>query len=184
MHQKYIKETSREEISTSNGHLLALFLERHVAPGRSLHTTIQDVHAQGGLCIAAHPFDWMVSSIGGKLLARYGQPGDPVALDGVETFNASLPLPGMNVHAARNAGFLPGLGGSDSHHATTVGSGFTSFPGTSAEDLRAAIRSGHTIAGGYGWGMRGFAEYIGLALYNETRSLVRTRLANQFDQKL
>jgi predicted metal-dependent phosphoesterase TrpH len=44
-----------EEVSTAEGHLLALFIERELPPGRPAAVTIADAHAQGGLCIAAHP---------------------------------------------------------------------------------------------------------------------------------
>jgi hypothetical protein len=36
------------------------------------------------------------------------------------------------------------VGNSDSHEATTIGTGWTSFPGRTAEDLRAAIVAGTT----------------------------------------
>src|SRR5438445_10473486 len=45
-----------EEISTLNGHLLGLFLEECVPPGLSALETIGEIHAQGGLAVAAHPF--------------------------------------------------------------------------------------------------------------------------------
>ena len=45
-----------EEISTLNGHLLGLFLEECVPPGLSALDTISEIHAQGGLAVAAHPF--------------------------------------------------------------------------------------------------------------------------------
>ena len=45
-----------EEISTLNGHLLGLFLEECVPPGLNALETIGEIHAQGGLAVAAHPF--------------------------------------------------------------------------------------------------------------------------------
>src|SRR5262245_45587549 len=45
-----------EEISTRNGHLLGLFLEETVPPGLSALETIERVHAQNGVAVAAHPF--------------------------------------------------------------------------------------------------------------------------------
>src|SRR5262249_32330395 len=46
-----------EELSTREGHLLALVLQRAVAPGQSIERSIEQVHAQGGLAIVAHPFN-------------------------------------------------------------------------------------------------------------------------------
>ena len=45
-----------EEISTLNGHLLGLFLEERIPSGLSALDTIGEIHAQGGLAVAAHPF--------------------------------------------------------------------------------------------------------------------------------
>ena len=45
-----------EEISTRNGHLLGLFLAELVPPGLTALETIEVIHAQGGLAVAAHPF--------------------------------------------------------------------------------------------------------------------------------
>src|SRR5215218_11522871 len=45
-----------EEVSTADGELLALFIERRLAPGRPAAETIAAVHEQGGLCVAAHPY--------------------------------------------------------------------------------------------------------------------------------
>src|SRR5262245_43000742 len=44
-----------EEISTQNGHMLGLFLEERVPPGLTALTTIERIHAQGGLAVVAHP---------------------------------------------------------------------------------------------------------------------------------
>jgi predicted metal-dependent phosphoesterase TrpH len=148
-----------EEVSTIEGHLLALFIERRVAPGLPLAETIAEVHAQGGLCIAAHPYGWLVSAVGDAVRTRYATDWP---LDGLETFNGSLPVASMNRRAAAlaTATGLAALGGSDSHHAATVGTGVTLFPGTCAADLRTAILARQTIAQGCGWGSRQQAMYL------------------------
>ena len=46
-----------EEIKTADGDLIALFLERAVAPGQPARDTIDEVRAQGGLVGIPHPFD-------------------------------------------------------------------------------------------------------------------------------
>src|SRR5437879_8698351 len=45
-----------EEISTLNGHLLGLYLQTRIPPGLTALRTIDEVHAQGGLAVVAHPF--------------------------------------------------------------------------------------------------------------------------------
>ena len=45
-----------EEISTLNGHLLGLWLQEEVPPGPPALRTIELIHAQGGVAVAARPF--------------------------------------------------------------------------------------------------------------------------------
>jgi hypothetical protein len=90
----------------------------------------------------------------------------------VEVFNASLPFPGMNARASivTAALGLPACGGSDAHHFSTVGLGYTLFPGTSADDLRQAIIRGEVRAGGRAWTAGHYAAVAGL---RARRSLAR-----------
>lgn len=46
-----------EEISTTHGHLIGLFLHRHISPGMSPLKTAQEIHAQGGIVYIPHPFE-------------------------------------------------------------------------------------------------------------------------------
>jgi predicted metal-dependent phosphoesterase TrpH len=156
-----------EEVSTSEGHLLALFIEEPLPPRQPAAATIAAVHAQNGLCVAAHPYDWLTPSLGRAGLAeRCAGPGCEWPLDGVESFNAGLWSPRSNARAAA-AGErlgLPLLGGSDSHHLATVGLGYTLFPGRGAADLRYAIRTRTTLPGGSYWRRLHGVEYVGLWL--------------------
>lgn len=163
-----------EEISTADGHLLALFIERHVRPGQPAAATIAAVHAQGGLCFAAHPYDWMVPSMGrGGLRARCVGPEREWPLDGIETFNAGLWLRSNNARAAADAQALglTACGGSDSHHCATIGAGYTLFPGRTAADLRAALVCGATRVEGRLWGLARVAEVAGLIVRRELGGL-------------
>src|SRR5207249_4484038 len=45
-----------EEVSTLNGHVLALWIEERVPPGLSAERTLALIHDHGGLAVAAHPF--------------------------------------------------------------------------------------------------------------------------------
>ncbi|MBL8609368.1 MAG: CehA/McbA family metallohydrolase, partial [Myxococcales bacterium] len=66
-----------EEVTTGSFHLVALGLERTVSPLQSLPEVVADVHAQGGVAVAAHP------------VARYHRAFDAVRgdLDGVEVMH-------------------------------------------------------------------------------------------------
>src|SRR5690242_4156882 len=55
-----------EEITSRQGHILGLFLRERVPPALSAEETVDAIHAQGGLAIAAHPF------LGGRSRLRDG----------------------------------------------------------------------------------------------------------------
>jgi len=136
-----------EEVSTLGGHLLALFIEERVRPLRSLRTTIGEIHEQGGLAIPAHPLVPYPLCAQGWVLRRLLVDRDPrVRPDAIEAFNPTMfgrPWHGRVVRFAADHG-LATVGNSDSHEAATVGTGWTSFPGRTADDLRAALHAGTT----------------------------------------
>ncbi|HKN41124.1 MAG TPA: PHP domain-containing protein, partial [Acidimicrobiia bacterium] len=45
-----------EEVSSRQGHILGLFLTNRIRPGLTAAHTVDLIHAQGGVAIAAHPF--------------------------------------------------------------------------------------------------------------------------------
>lgn len=143
-----------EEISSREGHILAYFIQERIAPGMSARDTISAIHEQGGLAVAAHPYDWMVRSLGRYGLLERATGANPEwAFDAIETLNSSLFPRYANVTAHRVAQRLglPMIGGSDSHQLGTVGYGYTLCAGSSAADVRAAIVHGHTHAAGINW---------------------------------
>ncbi len=143
-----------EEVSTQEGHVLALFIERELPPHRPVAETIAAVHDQGGVCIAAHPYAHGMPSLGyADLYERAKTTTCEWPLDGIESFNARLWLPHSNTAAAMTAIKLglASCGGSDSHLLRTIGCAYTRFRGFSAEDLREAILARQTQYGGSYW---------------------------------
>jgi predicted metal-dependent phosphoesterase TrpH len=140
-----------EEVSTAEGHLLALFIDTLLPPRRPAAETIAAIHAQGGLAIAPHPFDRSVPSLGRTTLQHTGWD-----FDAIEGFNAGViwSQRGCNSAAQRAATTmgLPSIGSSDAHTLATTGLGYTLFPGSSANDLYRAIRAGQVGWGGRYWG--------------------------------
>jgi len=144
-------------VSTADGHLLALFIDTVLPPGRPAAETIAAIHAQGGLAIAPHPFDRSIPSLGRAGLNRPGW-----HFDAIEGFNAGVVWwqRGCNrtaQHAATQMG-LPLVGGSDAHALAPTGLGYTLFPGTGANDLYRAIHAGQTGCGGQYWTLSHYAE--------------------------
>jgi predicted metal-dependent phosphoesterase TrpH len=146
-----------EEVSTQEGHLLALFIDTWLPPGRPAAETIAAVHAQGGLCIAAHPFDHGIPSMGMAGLRDQcaGQRRGAWPLDALEGFNAGIVWPRRHANAVAQQVAaelaLPVVGGSDSHSLPTIGRGVTTFRGSSADDVYRAIVAGEVRCGGRPW---------------------------------
>jgi predicted metal-dependent phosphoesterase TrpH len=131
-----------EEVTTQQGHVLALFLDRAVPPGLGLVETIEAIHSQGGLAIPAHPF----LRLGGA--RGVGAAGVGLRWDAIEIENGSPGAWWAN-RAARRAQPMwarAQTGGSDAHILAAVGSVLTRFPGRDAQALRAAIEAGTTLA--------------------------------------
>src|ERR1700686_2434136 len=79
-----------EEISTKEGHMLALYIEKRIQPGLSMERSIDLVHEQGGLAIVAHPLNPIFRhSCQREVLDRIFTER-AVWLDGIETWNASF----------------------------------------------------------------------------------------------
>lgn len=78
------------EISSKDGHVLAINLEGDVKPHLPLRETIKEVHMRNGLAIIAHPNLRGISSVSLNLLGDIINSDDPeLYVDGVEVFNAS-----------------------------------------------------------------------------------------------
>ncbi len=136
-----------EEVTTRGGHLLALFIEDRIAPYRSLRDTIAAVHDGGGLAIPAHPLVPYPLCAQARVLRPLIELGDPrLRPDGLETFNPTAlgrPRHLTVVRFAEEHG-LARVGNSDAHALDAIGIGWTSFPGRTASELRAAIEARET----------------------------------------
>lgn len=110
-----VKILRGEEVSSSAGHILALFVEERIPPGLSVGETIDRIHEAGGIAIAAHPFDKLRKGIG-KLVYKFD-------FDGIEGYNGYEALPRANKKAIKAAKELnkPITAGTDAHYAPHVG---------------------------------------------------------------
>jgi len=136
-----------EEIRTSEGDLIALFLERPIAPHRPAHETIDDVRAQGGLVGIPHPFD----RFRGSMLKDPRLEGIAKLVDWVEAHNARVVGGNGNERAqalALEMG-LPGVAVSDAHSVLEVGVAYTALnadPST-PQGLLAALTNVELVPG-------------------------------------
>ena len=133
-----------EEVTTLGGHLLALGIDRRIRPYRSLRSTIQAVHDAGGLAIPAHPLVPYPLCAQGWMLRRLLEDSDPTARpDAIEAFNPTAlgrPWHGRVVAFAERHDVAT-VGDSDAHALEAIGTGWTTFPGRTAADLRRAIET-------------------------------------------
>ena len=130
------------EITTRQGHLLALWVSEPVPSFRSLEDTVAAIHAQDGLAVLPHPFSMLTRSIGRRRLERALAIDDAsVHPDGIELANPTMF--GWDVPRARRLNErrynLAVTGGSDAHFTELIGGAYTTFPGRSSDELRQAI---------------------------------------------
>ena len=135
------------EVTTRDGHLLALFLEERPPALKPLLATAEWVLAHGGLCIAPHPFTRWTHSLNMRAMLDGMRRG---LLAGIEVFNSS---PAGRASQPRALQFadqhgLACLGGSDAHMLNIVNLVRTRFPGNTPADLRHAIERASTSAEG------------------------------------
>jgi predicted metal-dependent phosphoesterase TrpH len=138
-----------EEVRTTGGDLLGLFLERAVPPGLSLVETAAAIHEQGGLVGLPHPFDRFRSS-GGDLAAGDALGELASAIDFVEVHNARA-VGRANERAAlfaREHG-LPGVSSSDAHSLMEVGVAYSVLPRgfANAAELRDLLADAELVMG-------------------------------------
>ncbi len=171
-----------EEVTTRGGHLLALYVDRPIRPYQSLRASIQAVHDAGGLAIPAHPLVPYPLCAQGFVLRRLLGESDPaVHPDALETFNPTAlgrPWHERVVRFAHRHG-LAQVGNSDAHALDAIGTGWTTFPGRTAADLRLAIETGTTSHGGTFHGTRGQVGVFGRQLRKravDARDEVRGRV--------
>lgn len=158
-----------EEVSSRDGHIIGLFLERRVKPGMSAAATVHSIHEQGGLALAAHPFWRTARQVRTGPVHGVGWLAADLDFDGVEVENATPGFYVFNQLAHRlNLGLgAAELGCSDAHIVDAVGRAFTEFPGTTAEALRTAIENGITHAGRRRYQAVGLMRYAAWGLNHQ-----------------
>jgi predicted metal-dependent phosphoesterase TrpH len=166
-----------EEVSSRDGHILGLFLERRVRPGMAAAATLHAIHEQGGLAIAPHPF-WRTQRQvrSGGVVHGVGWLAAELDFDAIEVENAT---PGFYVFNRMARRLKLGLGAtetgsSDAHILDAVGRAYTEFRGRTAADLRRALESGETSAGRSRYKAVGLVRYAAWG-FNHQRYAVAAR---------
>jgi predicted metal-dependent phosphoesterase TrpH len=129
-----------EEVSTADGEVVGVFLQRTIPRGLSAEETADAIHEQGGLVSIPHPFDpFRASHIRREPLERLAEAGK---IDMVEVFNSRVTFGRHNQEAAEFAARhrIPGIACSDSHSSFEIAMSFNALPSfDTAEELRAGL---------------------------------------------
>jgi predicted metal-dependent phosphoesterase TrpH len=129
-----------EEVSTSDGEVVGVFLTTTIPRGLSANETADEIHRQGGLVSIPHPFDpFRAAHIREGPLRNLAEAGK---IDMVEVFNCRVTLQRHNVEAAEFAARygIPGIAASDTHSSFEVAMAFNALPAfDSADELRAGL---------------------------------------------
>ncbi|WOF17331.1 PHP domain-containing protein [Methanoplanus sp. FWC-SCC4] len=109
------------EISTRQGHLLALGITEEIPKGLDFFETVRIAKELGALLILPHPYHQWRHGVGIKLKTAIS------VVDAVECFNSRYIVGAANKKAGRKAKFYekPCVAGSDAHNARFVGYGLT-----------------------------------------------------------
>lgn len=146
-----------EEVTSKDGHVLGLFLKEWVPPGMSAKDTVAAIHEQDGIAIAAHPYTNVMRWNG---LVGVGDLILEVPFDAIETRNSNFTEVFANRKAARKARGKAQVGCSDAHFLDATGLCYTEFPGSTAEDLRTAVRLRTTAPGGSPYGVPTLLRFV------------------------
>jgi predicted metal-dependent phosphoesterase TrpH len=155
------------EISTKQGHLLALGITEVIPAGLDVIETIRTARAKGAFLILPHPFHVWRHGVGRKRRAALA------AVDAIESFNSRYIIGSANRKAAKVAKRLgkPAVGGSDAHNARFVGFGRTYIEAEkNAGAIIQAIREGKVYPGGR---MTPLRTYTRQSLRNTLRKITR-----------
>jgi predicted metal-dependent phosphoesterase TrpH len=107
------------EISSLDGHVLALNIQESIPKGLSVDETVDRIHSLGGIAVACHPTSFFKGSLGERISAKF---------DAVEVMNASaFPFKRSVKQCQRIASRLgiAHVGGSDAHYGPEIGCAYT-----------------------------------------------------------
>lgn len=111
-----------EEITTSEGEIIGLYLKEVVPPGLTPYETVRRIHAQGGLVYIPHPFETVRQGLSHKTLDKIAE-----YVDIVEVHNGRAVFQKRSTQAIAWAAVHKKVGaaGSDAHGKAGWGKTYT-----------------------------------------------------------
>ena len=161
-----------EEVKSSEGEVIGLFLERTIPGGMTFAETIAAIRQQGGVVYVPHPFDRLHTIPSPAVLRQ-----NVADIDVVEVFNSRLAFPGFNELAERFAQRyrLPAAAGSDAHVLPGIGTalcGMDDFTGP--DDFVAALAESRIVR------RRAACIYLQSLKFVQTTMAARPRLPGRW----
>jgi len=163
-----------EEISSRDGEIIGLFLDRAVPRDLSGEETIALIHDQGGLAVVPHPF---------SINRRYHMRRPALdrlrsQIDALEIFNAreAIFLNNRAAAAYAKAHDIIGTAGSDAHRAAEIGRAFVEMPDFAGRaDFLDSLRQGVAQGRLSGSGVHVFTRYDRFRKWLGRKSSSQTR---------
>jgi len=124
-----------QEIWTKDGHIVGLGLKERIADAMDVEKTIQEIHRQGGIAVAVHPYLYL--GLGKKMAS--------VSIDAVEVYNALTGVAFIHNYLARRTAErlnLPQLASTDISDARFIGRSYTEVITDDKASVLESIRAG------------------------------------------
>jgi predicted metal-dependent phosphoesterase TrpH len=134
-----------EEVRSTQGEIIGLFLEERVPFGLSPNDTASRIREQGGLVYIPHPFDPMRRNLAESALEALAAEG---LVDAIEARNAKTSLESLNRRAAEFAAShdIATGAGSDAHVPDAIGSVYVEIADfDDAPSFLTALRAGSVV---------------------------------------
>lgn len=132
-----------EEVSTTKGHIVAIGINDYVKPLQTPEETVDQIHDNAGIAIAAHPYCYYRSGVGDIVRS--------LDVEAMETKNSRFILGVSNYLAKRVSqnNRIPEIGASDAHFVKGIGRCYTEIPECdSVDEIIKNIKKGNTRACG------------------------------------
>lgn len=107
------------EISSSNGHIVALNVQEPICKGLGAEETVDEIHRAGGIAVACHPTAFFKGSLGKHATSVF---------DAIEVINASsfpFNYSVKNAQKIANRLEIAQVAGSDAHYPPEIGYAYT-----------------------------------------------------------
>lgn len=121
-----------EEVSSAEGHIVALGITDYIKPLQTPAETIDQIHDNAGIAIAAHPYCYYRSGLGNITQS--------LDIDAMETKNSRFIL-GVSNYLSKKVSVknnIPEIGASDAHFIKGIGRCYTEIP--EADDVDTIIK--------------------------------------------